>query len=389
MTKELDGLYALWANFIISKENATFFADDQHTRNLFDSEIALFEKWVRQRAYSYQIKGKPVKYYIRLLQLKCIEFANEIAEQTAGFRLFEMAIQHLLQFLKEAYPADFDLDMVVPESLRTGSIASLEMMIDSIKQHGVLKNSEQKLADQIFAYLDQNDYPAKTFGQLHYFQVFCEVLHQTTLDADSSSSQDALFSFLFYLNFNTPKFVKYCQQTVQQRCDTLVNPEEILVFYAEQVKKARYMAEQSGFAFHHSEISIKHTLIAAYEYEISYFHTLSLLRKNDLLKESGSSAEHPGRLKLDLSVDVISLLFRAFYLPGFMKPKTKNWLYNFISRNYSSKQVEIMAEHSIKNKFNNPEESDVRRVEKILQDTLDQFRKEFENILNVKKTPFS
>lgn len=375
MTKELDALYSLWADFIITRGENGFFVDDEDTRAMFAAEVFRIQQMIRSRINFGKTTRKEIKVYVRLLERKFICFGNEIAKAAPLFLLFETAVNRLLDFLKVEYKDYFDFNLIALASFKAEVIGRMELQVKHIIQSHIFWKIEESLARIIADYMEQKGYVVRTFGQLDYYELFCETFYKASFDTEESTNRDNLLSLLAYINFNSPQFILYCKRSIPKKrhLESIENGE----IFADRLRVIRYVTDQQIHAFDHSGVPVKQQIISLLQAELHHATTMNGLRSKPH-QEDKVEPISAMNFKVNLTLEQILFFFRVFIKIKIFVPPSLVKLYAVIEGYISTRdKVRLSSGGSIKNKYNAVTPTTIRKVKEVLHTALEYINKNY------------
>jgi hypothetical protein len=364
MIKELDTLYALLADYMISKSNKGFFTDNEGTRKLFQYEINQIQVLIHKRVDAYELEGKKTEFYVRVLERNFIRFAEEVAEIPSSFTLFDYAIVTLIDFLKTKYNAYFDFTLPAPAAYQQRVIMSMKAQVNLIHQNTAIAALDPRLADVINQYIDQVNNPGITFMQLAYYSSFCEHIGKLRIADDDTSYENRLLDILLYINFNTPEYISYTTNKIRQQYNEMA-PLVPGHSYAKQLRSIRQSPEHTLLCYDLQAISVKQSMIMILQSELEYIVTIKSLNQT-LVNEVTKDAEPHLLIKMNLSLEHTLFLFRIFHEVGVFAPISLVNLFAFVKRHIGTKNKSDFSPGSIKNKYNSYSLETIKKIRSIL-----------------------
>lgn len=193
------------------------------------------------------------------------------------------------------------------------------------------------------------------------------LLHITKEYSINNINDTDIAVYLHQLNYQKDNFIMRKMKGEEYLCHNRAyyyiadpDPDETKVTYQlEELSYDRNIKEIINYSEHHYNI-IQYLILGLQK----------ILKKRERTKEenfmSTQLSSEFSKLKFDLSVSDIALLFRLLHEEGLINNKTKTDIYKYISATIKSKNQDNISADSIKNKFLSPDNSSLEKIDVLL-----------------------
>ncbi len=369
---------------------STIIPDFPKKRLLIEQEVERIKKSFTNHFFEIE-NDSSVELFIQRHQAHIIRLADKVAtaldkkeslsmkQISSGHtklnlcKVLLQAFEDLLNYIEVHFTKYFDQDQKIPDAYALISINEFQEKLEDLNKIFLERKVESELARIVLFPINQFvNVPEKqgiTFRRLIFLKYLYKELVRLSGDKESNYSE-AVYSHLFYLNFNGFHFLHYASSKIKREIELLPSLAAQFEHLSLTLKQLNQAQVKPSYALKPNRGSLRDALTNWLEEEV---HFIEKKRQLTLMIPPGGMKidnEIEFKVKTVLSVSQLAYSIRLLKDSGIITNENKSDLIRFFSKNFSSAHAETISTDSFKGNYFRFDRAAVAHIQGVLNKLL-------------------